>query len=148
MGEYKGLSPSILCQYNISHSSMLNTSQSMVFPSTMNVSPRERALYSSIISQRRMPLLYIFDFFCSHSFEEGGLDIVGEDNIHRKLAAHVICVFSEPDAQNVTNSPNTLKMEPQTNRLHLPLPPPPVPRVTPFNRTAILVRTGWQQQHC
>jgi hypothetical protein len=53
-----------ICSY-IS-SSMLNTSQAMVFPSTTNVSPRERALYSSIISQCRMSLLYIFAFFCSH----------------------------------------------------------------------------------
>ena len=31
-----------LCKYNISHLSMWNTSQSMVFPSTTHVSPRER----------------------------------------------------------------------------------------------------------
>jgi hypothetical protein len=65
-GEYKGPSPSVLCQYNISHSYMLNVSQSIVFPLIANASPRERALYSSIISQRRMFLLYIFVFFCSH----------------------------------------------------------------------------------
>jgi hypothetical protein len=67
MGEYNGSSPFVLCQYNIFYLSMLNTSQLIVFPSTTNVSPREQALYSSIISQRRMSFyiyfLYLFSFF-------------------------------------------------------------------------------------
>jgi hypothetical protein len=64
MGEYKGSSPSVLCQYDIFHSYMLNTSQSTVFPLIVNASPWEGALYFSIISQCCMSLLYIFVFFC------------------------------------------------------------------------------------
>ena len=87
--------------------------------------------YHNVVCLLYIYLLSFVLIFC----QEGGLDIVGEDNIHYKLATHVICVFSKPDAQNITNN---LTRPTETNWLHLSLPPPLVPPAIPFNLTAIL----------
>ena len=50
--------------------------------------------YHNVVCLLYIYLLSFVLIFC----QEGGLDIVGEDNIHYKLATHVICVFSEQDA--------------------------------------------------
>lgn len=49
-------------------------------------------------------ILYWSFLFCQYTekYQEFGIDIVGEDNktiIHHKVAARVVCVFNEQDAQ-------------------------------------------------